>query len=272
MKFGRKLSFIGHQVCLTLELRNRLCKERYLIENIGTVKIYDNDPKKHPSPNLLATLTPNIVGVGKLQAIWEVPEDLCEGIYYDSWEGLKIEGINKTFNKVQQFFVSEDIFSMEEFLKEDFDIELCPICVFVDSIEYITFKMVKPETLIFPDAEVRLATTTVSNVRFVLETRKIGPGITPDTLFDSNALFPTEPVIVADVPTVAKSEFIPIRSFCDTAYFLFDTRGVKPGVYWLQLKLKLGETEQVLRPLGLTVNELDLSDRLALINPAFFEE
>jgi hypothetical protein len=258
MKFGRKLSFTGSRIFLDFQVRQRLCKEYLPITKMGTVMVYDKNPKSCLGAQPIATLTPEICSTGRLQAVWDIPEDACPGTYYDSWEGFEIDGKSKTYNKIQQFFVSDDLYSMEEFLKPEYDITLCKDTVWVDTKEYIVFKMLKPESLIFPDAEVRIVHSTVGNARFEMTIRKTGPGLNEPV--QSNASFPEENIVIADVPLTVKSEFIPISTFCDEAYFYLDLTGARPGVYQLQLKLKTGEVEQVVRPVSLRVNSADLKD------------
>jgi len=270
MKFGRKVSFTGYQICLDFDLRNRLWKNRLSLPGKGTVKIYDRNPKTSINPTLLAEISPTILSCGRMIAFWDIPEDFCPGIYYDSWEDFKVEGFSKSFCKVQQFYISNDLFSMEKYLKEDYLIEICPDTVFIDSLEYITFKMLKPSHLMFPPTEVRLIYSAISNQSFTLQIRKTGPG--NNEPLKTNALFPKENVLIADIPVTAKSEFIEIPTFCDTAYFLFDTAGLKPGVLDFQLRLTLGEIKKVLRPLPLRVNTADLNDVSLRADPIFFTD
>jgi len=258
MKFGRKLSFSGYTVCLDFSLRQRLCKDRMAMADLGVVKIYDAHPTKSVNPTLVATLQPQLVTAGRLQAFWNIPEDQCEGIYYDVWEGFKLPNITKSFSKTQQFYVSSDLFSMEPYLCPEYDIELVTDTMFVDTIEYVKFKMNKPETTIFPQAEVRFISNTLVNVALDLEIRPTGPGF--NELVKTNASFPEQPVVMMDLPVTTKTEFIPLRTHCDEAFFLLDTRGVKPNIYNLQLRITTGEVRQVLRPTPLRLNAADLSD------------
>lgn len=258
MKFGRKLSFTGHRILLDFNLRQRLCKDLIKISSLGTVTVYDKHPTKTVGAQVVATLTPEICSTGRLIAKWDIPENLKCGTYYDYWEGFSVEGSTSSVNKVQQFYVSSDLYSMEPFLKPEYDIELCTDTLFTDTVEYVVFKMKKPETMIFPDASIRLFKSTVAAARLELTTRTTGPGLNfPE---QTNAAFPQEAIIIADVPVTAVSEFLPISTYCDEAYFLLDSHGVQPGLYYLQLKLNTGEVEQVIRPLALRMNAPDLGN------------
>lgn len=264
MNFGRKLSFIGHKIKLELNLRNRLCKELLQVETLGTVKIYDNDPKRHPSPNLIAELTPQICGVGQLYVIWDIPLDLCEGIYYDIWEGLRLQNLPTDISVTMQFYVSDDFLSHEACFSPEFKVEMSPSTIFSGTKEYIKFKLCKPDTMIFPDTTFRIVATTKTDVRFILEERFTGPGFNFPVA--SNALFPLQAVVISESTVTRGTPFLEMNTFEDTAFFLLDTSGVPAGLYSIQLKLSLGEVQKVIGPFGLTINEPDFNDSNAVFD------
>jgi len=270
MEFGRKLSFIGHTVHLSITIRNRLHKDVSMFSDIEAVKIYDKHPTKSVGAQLITTVVPTLIAPGRMIAIWEIPATLARGTYFDEWN-FKVKGIS--VKETKQFFVETDFTSFEEIITNDYKITLNPTTVFTDSKEYIRFKMEKPETTIFPKAQIRITSVAKLDIRFTLKIRKTGPGLDNNNInqIDSdvfiNALFPGEPVIIAESPVVIESEFLDITSFEDTAYFLLDAVGVTPGAYNLQLKIFQGEEEKVLRPMGLRINDSDLADSLSLFDP-----
>lgn len=261
-KFGRQLSFSGNPVCLYLNLRNRLTKDKLLVEDLGKVKIYNRDPRKCLSAQVVAELDPQILSPGKLFAIWDIPSDQKECVFYDSWEDilLKDYGITKTI--VQKFYVSDDLCSMEECLQQEYKIKMTPERMYVDSREYVVFELLEPKSMIFPCSEIRIIAATTAQVTTTLNQRFQGPGLNP--VFQSNARFPVEPIIIFEASVQAKSQFVPLTTFENKAYALFDTAGVTPGLYKFQLKLITGEVEKVTRPFGLTIRESDFTEGISI--------
>lgn len=270
MEFGRKLSFVGHRLKLELNLRNRLHKDLLQITNVGVVKIYDRNPRACPQgATLVATLTPEVCGVGQLVAFYDIPLDLCRGIYYDSWEGLEIEGLATTVSVVKQFYVSEDFLSYENCLNPKVEIEMDPVCLFQGSRQYIKFTITEPETMIFPEAEFRMVSTRKADVRFVIEQRVTGPGVNEP--MSSNAQFPLEAVVISETPIIASTPFLKLQTFEDTGFFYFDTEGVPQGMYVVQLRLKFGEVYQITGPYTITVNSPDFRDNNGYVDSSLFD-
>lgn len=261
-KFGRQLSFSGNPVCLFLNLRNRLTKDKLLIENPGKVRIYDRNPKKCLTANLIAELDPQILSPGRMFAIWDIPAEQKECIFFDAWEGIELRDSKVTKDVIQQFYVSDDLCSMEECLQQEYKIKMTPDRIYVDTKEYIVFEMEEPKGLIFPCSEIRIVATTTAQVVMALQQRFAGPGL--HEIFQSNARFPEEPIIIFESSVQAKSEFIPLCTFENKAFALFDTKGVSPGTYKFQLKLKTGEVEKVTRPFGLLIRDADFNDGIEI--------
>ena len=253
MVFGRRLSYPGSKLKLFLTLRDTLTKSKVNITSPGVVKIYDKNPKNISNQTPIATLIPGLLSTGILFVEWEVPVNLAEGIYFDSWEEIQTENLKNPEEIIQQFYVSEEIYSSEIILENTYEVKCSKRRIYTDSKEYVVFNLKSPEGSVFHATEARILTSGTNKVSAKVVLREVGPGLNP--VVNSNALFPQDPVVILEETTEEKTRFFDIPSIDNKAYFIWDTTSLKEGTYKVQLKFSVGEEEHVTRTFSIIIED-----------------
>tara|TARA_R110000851_G_scaffold292317_3_gene446783 strand:+ start:13508 stop:14155 length:648 start_codon:yes stop_codon:yes gene_type:complete len=214
------------------------------VEDAGVVTITDK------CGTLVVTLDPSEYRTGRLFAEWDVPLDLKPGVYTEKWTGIQLAD-GRILDKTHKIWVSDEPYCFEQIPMPEFDIRINKITLYKPTIEPVIFTMHNPEFIIFPKTEARLFRSATISVPMKVTVTEGGPGFHVPVQFNSF----DEPVLVVDKDVTSTTEFFPLTSWEDKAYFLLDTTDLVATTYRVQLRIYLGEFQYVERHFSFKLKE-----------------
>jgi hypothetical protein len=236
MLLTREFSLPGRKTLLCCTIRDKLSKVLLPVEDAGTVIITNK------CNETVATLDAHILRGGRIFAEWDLPLDLPPGVYDEHWTGIKLQD-GRTLKKSHKIYVSNDPYCFDEIPMPDFDIRINKTILYKPTIEPVVFTMHKPEYIIFPKTEALLARTSTSSLAVPVTVREGGPGVRLPFEFNSF----DEPVVILNKEVTVTTEYFPLTSWEDKAYFLVDTTEMIPETYRIKLRIYLGEFQFIER-------------------------
>jgi hypothetical protein len=244
MILTREFSLPGLTTLLCCTIRDNISKILLDVDSPGAISITDKCGTE------VASLTPSVFRTGRLFAEWDLPLDLKPGVYTEKWTGITLKD-GRSLDKTHKIFVSDDPYCFDQIPIANFDVSINKISLYKPTIEPVIFKMNTPEFIIFPKTEGRLFRETTISVPMKVTVLEGGPGLREPIQFNSF----DEPVLVVDQDITSTTEFFPLTSWEDKAYFLLDTTDMIPAVYRVQLKIFLGEFQYIERCFSFTLKD-----------------
>jgi len=248
----RETAYPGASVGLWMHVRDLSNKTLVGPHSINDVRIFNSDPGRvslyNPCIQIVKTLKPTLVSPGTYYTRWDIPTTLIPGKYYDQWSVNMYDGSTPT-NLIKVIIVGEpDIYLSEDIPLDDLKIECLTGTLIRESKDFVVFKLVQPEGILFPKAEAKIVKYVIKDVEYDLTKISDSVVVTNNALNSSTVLLPTE--------TLVEYSFFPLDRKEDKAYFYFDTTDVTLGIYYILLKVYWGNSEKIFPAFKIKLEEL----------------